>query len=218
MENPEIEDNLVKIFNSKNLDDDFIKNNLSISTNEEFIESVSKNISNKNNSKEQIIKKVKKTINNENTEDKRKISKIKAQTLTSNLLDYFDIKLDKEILKSSTKLKELCENQEKFDTLFTTHLISDKRIVIILDNFSVHKTYLSRIICKILNIKLIPLPKYSPHLNPIEQSWRDIKNIIYRKPIIDIKTLTKDFIEQFEKNIDKPSLTKNWINKFIAKK
>ncbi|MCC7554296.1 MAG: transposase [Methanobacteriaceae archaeon] len=44
-----------------------------------------------------------------------------------------------------------------------------KRIIIIIDNYSVHKTYLSKIICKLLNIQLIYLPKYSPHLNPIEQ-------------------------------------------------
>ncbi|MCC7554043.1 MAG: transposase [Methanobacteriaceae archaeon] len=52
-----------------------------------------------------------------------------------------------------------------------------------------------------LNIILILLPKYSPHLNPIEQLWRNIKNCIYRNPIINIESLTRDFTKEFEKKM-----------------
>ena len=53
-----------------------------------------------------------------------------------------------------------------------------KRICLILDNFSVHKSAFIKKIAKILNIELINLSPYSPHLNPIEQLWRIMKNII----------------------------------------
>ncbi|MCC7554098.1 MAG: transposase [Methanobacteriaceae archaeon] len=66
-------------------------------------------------------------------------------------------------------------------------------MIIIINNYSVHKTYLSKIICKLLNIQPIYLPKYSHHLNPIEQLWRTIKNSIYPNPIINIESLTNDF-------------------------
>jgi putative transposase len=102
--------------------------------------------------------------------------------------------------------------------MFPNCLKSEKRIVIIMNNFSVHKTYLSKIICKILNIKLIYLPKYSLFLNPIEQLWRTMKNIIHRNPIQDINFLKKKVNKFFYKLVDKNTFVEKWINANIAKK
>lgn len=55
---------------------------------------------------------------------------------------------------------------------------SEQRICLILDNYSVHKSEFIKKIALHLNIALIYLPPYSPHLNPIEQIWRQIKREI----------------------------------------
>ncbi|MCC7554044.1 MAG: hypothetical protein KO202_06115 [Methanobacteriaceae archaeon] len=60
IENNKIKDDLLKIFNANNLKDEFIKNNLNISTTKEFKEAISKNLSNTENTKKTNNKKGKK--------------------------------------------------------------------------------------------------------------------------------------------------------------
>jgi hypothetical protein len=218
MENNQQKYDLLEIFHASNLTDEYIANKIPTKSIEEFNAEILKNISDKDASKELSIKRLKRTINKENTQDKRKISKIKAQNLTLNILKYFNINVPENLIKSPSKLKELFENEEKIDQIFPNCLKYEKRIVLIIDNFSVHKTYLSRIITKLLNIKLIYLPKYSPFLNPIEQLWRKMKNIIHRNPIKDINYLINKTYEIFFEEVDKPSFFKEWIDKYIAKK
>jgi len=218
MENKDISFDLLEIFNSKTFHDDYIKNQIPTKDLEDFKQEISNNIADPEISKETTIKRIKITINRENTEDKRKISKIKAQNFTSTLLNYFNIPISNNIINNPLKLKELFEDKEDFNKLFPNCLKSEKRIIIIIDNYSVHKTYLSRIICEILNIKLIYLPKYSPFLNPIEQLWRTIKNILHRNPIRDIKYLIEKVFKLYEELVDKPSFIEKWIAKYITKK
>jgi len=218
MENSDISFNLLEVFNSETFDDDYIKDQIPTKDLEEFKREISDNIADPEISKETTIKRIKRTINRENTEDKRKISKIKAQNFTSALLNYFNINISNNLIKNPLKLKELFENKEEFDKLFVNCLKSEKRIIIIIDNYSVHKTYLSRIICTILNIKLIYLPKYSPFLNPIEQLWRTIKNILHRNPIRDIEYLIEEVFKLYEELVDKPSFIEKWVAKYITKK
>jgi len=218
MDNTEMIHDLLEIFNSKDFEDEYIKDLIPIKDLDEFKHSILKNIDDADASKELTVKRLKRTLNMENTEDKRKISKIKAQNFTLSLLNYFNISTPDDLLKKPLKLKELFDNQEEFDKLFPNCLKSEKRIVIIIDNFSVHKTYLSRIICKILNIKLIYLPKYSPFLNPIEQLWRTIKNILHRNPIQDIKYLKKKVVKLYYESVDQKSFVQKWIDDYIVKK
>jgi hypothetical protein len=188
---------LLEISNANNLNYEYFKNQIPTKNLKEFILEISKNMINTKISKETMINKLKRTINKENTENKRKISKIKAQNLTKNLLNYFNINFPENLINSPPKLRKLFGNDEKFDKMFPNCLKNEKRIVIIIDNFSVHKTYLSKIICKILNIKLIYLPKYFPFLNQIEQLWRTMKNIIHRNSIPNINFLKKKTNELF---------------------
>jgi hypothetical protein len=218
MEDCEEKFELLEILNSGEFEDEFIKSLIPVKDSEEFKESILKNLDDNNASKELTMKRLIRTINLENTEDKRKISKIKAQNFTQTLLNYFNINISEDLLKKPLKLKELFDNEDEFDKLFPNCLESEKRIVIIIDNFSVHKTYLSRIVCKILNIKLIYLPKYSPFLNPIEQLWRTIKNILHRNPIIDINYLKKEVVKLYYELVDNTSFVKNWIDEYIVKK
>jgi len=94
---------------------------------------------------------------------------------------------------------------------------SEKRICIILDNYSVHIAYLVRLVAKILNIELIYLPSYSPNLNPIEQVWRTLKKELYTKYIESEEFLAQRFMKIFYKIINRPSFTKKWKEKYIAK-
>ena len=59
-----------------------------------------------------------------------------------------------------------------------TKIQTEQRICLILDNSSVHKSAFIKKIALHLNIALIYLPPYSPHLNPIEQIWRQMKREI----------------------------------------
>jgi putative transposase len=218
MENCEEKYALLEILNSKDFEDEFIKNSIPVKDLDEFKDSILKNLEDEDASKELTMKRLKKTMNMENTEDKRKISKIKAQNFTQTLLDYFSINVSENLLKKPLKLKELFDNEDEFNNLFPNCLEYEKRIIIIIDNYSVHKTYLSRIACKILNIKLIYLPKYSPFLNPIEQLWRTIKNILHRNPIINIDYLKKEVVKLYYELVDDISFVKKWIDKYITKK
>jgi transposase len=92
-----------------------------------------------------------------------------------------------------------------------------KRIVIVLDNYSVHVAYLVKLVAKILKIKLIYLPSYSPNLNPIEQIWRTLKMELYTKYIENIDFLIERFTNIYYKIVDRLSFTQNWKESYIAK-
>ncbi|MDR0900311.1 MAG: transposase [Methanobrevibacter sp.] len=72
-------------------------------------------------------------------------------------------------------------------------LREEKKLKIVLDNHKVHKTKLGEKIAEILNINLIFLPPYSPDLNPIEDVWRKIKNIISNDNFKKVNGLKKSF-------------------------
>ena len=87
-------------------------------------------------------------------------------------------------------------------------------ILVILDNFSSHRTENVAITAEILNIELVFLPPYSPQLNPIELIWKSIKRVISRTIVKDqemmIGTVKTNFI-----NLSKSkSFCKSWIEVF----
>ena len=90
-----------------------------------------------------------------------------------------------------------------------------KSISIILDNAKIHRARDVINKAKELDIKLIYLPPYSPDLNPIEFSWKDIKRELAR--ILDYDTMvekSKDIaISIF--NVRKYSYSKYWIERFL---
>jgi len=56
----------------------------------------------------------------------------------------------------------------------------NKRIVIILDNASIHKSKMvKKYLNKHRNIRLYHLPPYSPEYNPVELFWKWIKPRVY---------------------------------------
>ena len=88
-------------------------------------------------------------------------------------------------------------------------------IIVILDNFSSHRTENVAITAETLDIELVFLPPYSPQLNPIELIWKSIKRVISRTIVKDqemmIDTVKTNFME-FSKS---KSFCKSWIEVFV---
>lgn len=87
--------------------------------------------------------------------------------------------------------------------------------MIILDNYPVHKAKLAEKASEILNIHLIPLPPYSPKLNPIEQVWRTIKRELSKIYIKDKTFLIQKFKSIYEEIVENKTFYNRWIKKFI---
>jgi transposase len=98
-------------------------------------------------------------------------------------------------------IKELCQKEKKLN--------------IILDNYSVHLSDYIEKVAEILNINLIFLPAYSPDLNPIEDIWRIIKKYISNKFIKSGKNIVDLYISKFYEEVKNSSLYDNWLNEFL---
>ena len=93
----------------------------------------------------------------------------------------------------------------------------EKRICLILDNYSVHKSAFIKKIAEILNIVLIYLPPYSPQLNPIEQLWRKMKRIIRKKYLYSEEYLKELTEKTFYECLIDNKLCDLWLERFITK-
>jgi transposase len=89
-------------------------------------------------------------------------------------------------------------------------------IIIILDNFSSHRTENVAITAEIMDIELIFLPPYSPQLNPIEEIWKSIKRVISRTFVKDqdmmIETVKSNFIGLSKRK----TFCQEWIKTFVG--
>lgn len=94
-------------------------------------------------------------------------------------------------------------------------LEDEKEIVIILDNYRPHHNSEFQKFCKLLKIKLIYLPPYTPQYNPIEQVWKSIKRIIYDPTITDRDKLISIFKNEYYKIIYNKSFYEKWMEKFL---
>ena len=90
------------------------------------------------------------------------------------------------------------------------------RIVLILDNFSSHKSKMVRECAEQLGIVLVYLPTYSPDLNPIEYIWKDIKREISKKFIKNLNQMKRVISNKFLECSEKLSYAKSWIHKFLT--
>lgn len=186
--NEELKSKLKKILTNDELDESLIYNQLK----EENTIDVLKNefqefISNNNSSEKQFLVKIKNKANKLNPEKHTNIENIQ-----------------KEIILNLLNTEDIISNSQK-----------ERRIVVILDNYSVHKAGLVIEACKILNIKLVYLPVHSPHLNPIEQVWKSIKKHMANFLFDTIEVMEELFEKEFYRIVNNDSFYKNWINKFI---
>ena len=87
-------------------------------------------------------------------------------------------------------------------------------ILIILDNFSAHRTENVAITAEILDIELVFLPPYSPQLNPIELIWKSIKKVISRTFMKDQEMMVDTVKDSCIKFSRSKSFCKNWVETF----
>jgi len=214
----ETKEQLEDLLEKENIQEEHIQNSISKRSKKQFINKLQDKIKDENLSKEELAEKLQSELDKEDSKDKRKISKIKSENMALNLIKKFNINIDESQIKNHVKLRNLVKNEELLDKKINNYFKDEKRIVIVLDNYSVHIAYLVRLIAKMLNIKLIYLPSYSPNLNPIEQVWRTLKLELYTKYIESEEFLTEQFRKIYYKIVDRTSFTKNWKETYIAKK
>ena len=87
-------------------------------------------------------------------------------------------------------------------------------ILIILDNFSTHRTENVAITAEILDIELVFLPPYSPQLNPIELIWKSIKKVVSRTFMVSQEMMVDTVKANSIKFSRSKSFCKNWVETF----
>jgi transposase len=95
---------------------------------------------------------------------------------------------------------------------------SERRIVVVLDNFRTHHAKKVREEAEKLNISLVYLPPYSPDLNPIESVWKSVKRFVSEISPLSIEELKETIAKAFKKLTESISFAKNWIEKFLGDK
>ena len=91
----------------------------------------------------------------------------------------------------------------------------DRPVVIILDNFSVHRSAAMATYAESLGIRLVFLPPYSPHLNPIEFVWKTLKRSVSKIRFLDREHMTSLLGERFMKETAKTSYFAYWRALFL---
>jgi transposase len=99
------------------------------------------------------------------------------------------------------------QNSDNFIKFLEKILMKYKKIFIILDNVSYHFTEKVKKFFKDNNIKVIPLPKYSPQYNPIELYWRAIKKWVANKEFYNKNMLLDVLRDAFEKPFLIPTIS-----------
>lgn len=90
-----------------------------------------------------------------------------------------------------------------------------RAIIIVLDNFSSHKSEKVVATAAELNIYLVYLPPYSPDLNPIEYIWKSIKRELSKHFIKNLDEMKKIITGAWEEFSSSLSFAKDWIQEFL---
>jgi len=113
--------------------------------------------------------------------------------------------------KKNSKKESVCEFLERI-----RYLNPNTRIIIVLDRYASHRAKMTRECAKNLNIDLVYLPPYSPHLNPIEFIWKSIKRVISKMFIINIGHMRNIIGRYFMKYSLQLSFAKAWIKNILS--
>jgi transposase len=95
------------------------------------------------------------------------------------------------------------------------YMSKERTIHLFLDKYSSNRSNLVKKVAQLLNINLIYLPPYSPHLNPIEQIWRLIKRELKHHYIYSKEHMEHIVKKEFYKNVLNFSIVENWYEKYI---
>lgn len=122
-----------------------------------------------------------------------------ATRLKANTMGFYAIKGQNTIdFKDHSRKEDITEFLKQIRTINPYG-----KIMIILDNFRSHHAKLTTETAAKLNIDLLFLPSYSPHLKPIEFIWKTIKREI--SPLfIETQEQLRELIEKTLKNAHNP--------------
>ncbi|KZX14128.1 transposase [Methanobrevibacter curvatus] len=192
MENSEVREKLIEMLNSNEVNEEIIE------------EELKKNLLTTEELKEQIHKATEIPADSQSVLEKR-MNRIfgKVKVKAKQIVDIQENELNL-LLDENMELKE--------------ELSEERRIVVVLDNYSAHLAHIVKRIAKFLKIKLIFLPTHSPKLNPIEQVWRAMKKKISSIDFKCLKELSKKIKFYYFKYIKNKTFTDKWMEKFIIKR
>jgi len=91
----------------------------------------------------------------------------------------------------------------------------DGPLIGILDNYPSHHAYEVKELAEELGIQLVLLPKYSPHLNPIEPLWGELNYVLSRVFVTDDDAFQSLVQETFDELSTKLSYAVDWIDTFF---
>jgi len=191
-----------------------------------------------NTTNPEAIKLLKEVLENPNLTDKKIIAYLKQrrpnqrETIEKVNDIYYDdeIDYDKAIAKNKRYVNQLnpkhgekIEDEKKKNIELNLRqnnlkeiLSKEKRMHIVLDNYSVHHAHLIKSIAEILNINLIYLPTSFPELNPIEDVWRVIKKAVSKEFIESKKHLEELYTSIFYEEVDNETFYNEWLEEFIV--
>lgn len=176
-------------------------------------------------------------MSDENLDEKLIYEKLKEENSLENLLNEFYKFLSKEhssehyfLTRLKNKALKLDPERENNIQIVQKELIiqllnkesiinnlkKEKKIIVLVDNYSVHRADLVKKACKILNIEFIYLPTHFPHLNPIEQVWKSIKKHMANYLFNCIEEMQEIFEKEYYRIVDNTSFYENWIKKFLV--
>jgi transposase len=92
-----------------------------------------------------------------------------------------------------------------------------KSVILILDNFSSHRSALVKEEAKKIGISLVFLPPYSPDLNPIEFIWKTVKRYVSVEFIGSLTQLRNIISKAWSESSNRCSFAKCWIPIFVPK-
>lgn len=91
----------------------------------------------------------------------------------------------------------------------------DRKILLILDNFSSHTCEYTRERAAELGIELVFLPVGSPHLNPIEPLWKSLKWELSPITVDSTDEFCSLVRDHFQQLTTKVSFAAAWIDRFL---
>jgi transposase len=90
-----------------------------------------------------------------------------------------------------------------------------KSVILILDNFSSHRSALVKEEAKKIGISLVFLPPYSPDLNPIEFIWKTVKRYVSVEFIGSLTQLRNIISKAWSESSNRCSFARYWIPRFV---
>lgn len=171
-------------------------------------EEVTKGLNSKNMPKDNFLELIGKTLNKYSEENLETIARVLSKKCKSVSTD--------NVSKRRNEQREII--LESIDTELVREICNkEERICLILDNYSTHRSKFIQEVAKILNITLIYLPTYSPHLNPIEQIWRILKRKLKQYKLESEEFLNNKIIQIYDEIINNNHVIDNWYEKYIPK-